>query len=304
MDYIDHGDSYSFALPYPGDDGSAIHAQVDVHPCGANLHWLAFMQSYGDIWQILGLSIRGLGFTATDRGLHVRLSQAEKRDWKGSMIFLSMEPHPVMRFLGLDADAYESGFTFENDIFTWISKARVFRKDAFLNRTETSKDRHRMRSRGMFNRFVTQYLPQVPETSIGEPHREREALLLEAVRSFGKEDEYRCRVNRATLEETEATARDHIHAILRTTGMTNEKVNMTIRGIKRWATYDGTRLDIRDAPEMNDVDQIELGQFIDPQRDILRTEARDWLLSNYEHIKSKESRRVKDAKLARSSQRA
>ena len=85
---IDRGDSYSFAMPYTAKDGTAAHAQVDVHPCGDNLHWLAFMQSYGDIWQTLGVSIRGLGFTATDKGFYVRLPQLEKKDWKASMIFL------------------------------------------------------------------------------------------------------------------------------------------------------------------------------------------------------------------------
>ena len=300
---IDRGDSYSFALPYTASDGTVTHAQVDVHPCGDNLRWLAFMQSYGDIWQILGVSIRGFGFTATDRGLHVRLPQVEKKDWKASMIFLGKEPHAVMQFLGLDSDTYTKGFTTEHQIFEWISEARLFSKDAFLDRIETSGDRRRMRSRGMFNRFVNEYIPTLPSSSRNEPHQEREALLAEAIRIFGKEDEYSSKASRAAKQQDEETARDRIHSILRATGMTHDKVNMTIRGFKRWTVYDGTILRIRDAPEMNDDDQIELGHLLAPQGDTLRADMHEWVLSNHEEIKTREKRRTKDAKVARSQQR-
>lgn len=78
------------------------HVQVDVHTaqCLAELQWRLFRHAHGDLWQLVGTTIRPLGLTIDEEALWVRIPEIEARDRKRSKIFLTADPAEVLQFLG------------------------------------------------------------------------------------------------------------------------------------------------------------------------------------------------------------
>lgn len=104
--YVRQSPSLTLALPHP--TLSDAHIQVDIHLCPtvAEWEWLLFLHAHGDIWNLLGTSIRPFGLTATDAGLFLRDPAIERFDRKRSMIFLTRDPAEVLDLLGYEEDEY------------------------------------------------------------------------------------------------------------------------------------------------------------------------------------------------------
>lgn len=254
---FNNGEVRSFAIPcaVPGET-CPTHAQLDIHTCGDNIDWLAFMHAYGDVWTILGALIRDSGFTPTNKGLHVRLAELEATDRKASMIWLSKDPSDIMQFLGLDAKIYDNGFGTEQQLFEWITGCRLMKKTPFRAKSHTVSDRGRQK-RGMFQRFFETYLPSL-ESEHGDTDdsdsisndtqrpnpalmnqrpplpEQRNELLAQAVTFFGKEDEYSKAARHARYTLDEEQARLLLVAVLESTGQSVSNINLIIRGVKRW----------------------------------------------------------------------
>ena len=62
-----------------------------------------FHHAFGDLWNLLGTTIRPFGLTANEKGLHIRIEEIELLDRKRSMICLTNDPREVCHLLGLDA---------------------------------------------------------------------------------------------------------------------------------------------------------------------------------------------------------
>ena len=93
----------SFALPYPSVPNQYV--QLDVHLSPPEVfHWQLFHQSHADLWSLLGTTIRSVGLTANNNGLHVRIQKIEDFNRKGALLFLTCDSNAVLEFLGLDAD--------------------------------------------------------------------------------------------------------------------------------------------------------------------------------------------------------
>lgn len=86
-----NGPTCSFAVPLSKSENTYL--QLDINLChDGQFEWEYFMNSYGDLWQILGILLRTLGLTANDHGLNLRVKEIESRSRKASKVTLSKDP--------------------------------------------------------------------------------------------------------------------------------------------------------------------------------------------------------------------
>lgn len=153
----------SFAVPWPmeGDrnglpeSGDAMHqetkpqegkqepssvasrqekfVQIDIHVCPtlALYHWQFFMQSHGDLWSIIGTSLRHFGLTATTTGLYVRIPEIEPLSRQRCEIFLTADPDIVLDFIGLEREMYWQEFCSLEEMFEYVAGMRWLRASCY-----------------------------------------------------------------------------------------------------------------------------------------------------------------------------
>ncbi|KAI3318268.1 hypothetical protein HD806DRAFT_316909 [Xylariaceae sp. AK1471] len=160
--------------------------QVDVHICTTldHLQWMLFKHAHGDLWNILGSTIRPFGLTVDEVGLYVRIPEIEELNKKEAKVLLSSDPSEILSFLGLKYDdkQWEEPFTSDEDIYEYATTCRLF----FVKpeKTETkddadgtgtggegedatgvdkrrlkANDRRRMTYRPLFRKWVEEFLP-------------------------------------------------------------------------------------------------------------------------------------------------
>ncbi|KAL8711754.1 MAG: hypothetical protein Q9220_003925 [cf. Caloplaca sp. 1 TL-2023] len=199
---------YSFAVPSPDLEGSFI--QLDVHICKAeSFEWELFHQSHGDLWNLLGTSIRPFGLTVNDTGLHLRIPEIEASNRKRAMLFLTANPETVLDFLHLDREPFAHPFQNVEVMFNYACSSRFFQSDAYVREGLKSNDRKRMAQRDMYRRFVDDFLPTRPLTGQGrrgESAMTREGILREALTTFGLTEDFSARIKQWQKEVEE---RDH-----------------------------------------------------------------------------------------------
>ena len=149
----------SFAVPYPGLKDTYV--QLDVHVCPPGLfEWQLFHQSHGDLWNLLGTTIRPVGLTANDVGLHLRIPEIEEVNRKRGMLFLTSEPDQVLDFLRLDRDKYERPFESVEALYQFVLGCRWFSSETYVKADLKANDRKRMAQRELYRRFVDEWLPE------------------------------------------------------------------------------------------------------------------------------------------------
>ncbi|KAL8769412.1 MAG: hypothetical protein Q9209_004640 [Squamulea sp. 1 TL-2023] len=205
---------YSLAVPYPGIEGSFV--QLDVHICKADdFEWKLFHASHGDLWNLIGTSIRSFGLTANDKGLHLRIPEIEHENRKRSMVFLTAEPDTVLGFLGLNKDTYARPIDTVEAMFEYTCSCRLFRPEPYKKVDLKSNDRKRMGQRELFRQFVEEFLPSriSMAQNIGDAAGvTREDVYEEVLERFGKREEAETRIRawrqeRDELEQKQATRR-------------------------------------------------------------------------------------------------
>jgi len=200
----------SFALPYPDLPGN--HVQLDVHVCRPEtFEWQLFLQSHGDLWNLLGTTIRPFGLTANDVGLHLRIAEIEGRDRRRSMVFLTREPDVVLDFLGLDAGVYWRGFESLEAMYRYVVGCRFFRRERYVRGELKANDRKRLKQREVYRGFVEGWLGE-NEGLVGgmvEGRREvgREEVEEEVLERWGKREVYWGVVGRWRREREELEVR-------------------------------------------------------------------------------------------------
>lgn len=196
----------SFALPYP--DFPDNYVQLDVHLCPPSaFHWEVFQQSHGDLWSLLGTTIRPFGLTANDTGLHLRIAEIEGLNRKRSLVFLTNEPDVVLHFLGLDLETYGRPFESVEAMYEYVCGCRFFRGETYIRSDLKANDRKRMAQRELYRRFVDVWLPENEtrgRTQIGMDAGLTKGDVVEAVLSrFGKRQEYEERIEEWRKERQE-----------------------------------------------------------------------------------------------------
>ncbi|PVH78704.1 hypothetical protein DL98DRAFT_516524 [Cadophora sp. DSE1049] len=141
LEDIDAHDSLSNACHYEveeviekdmkGQDENAVgdrFIQLDIHilPTLRSYSWELFHTAHGDLWNILGSTIRRFGLTVNNLGLFLRIPEIELLDRKKSMVFLTDEPNTILEFLGLDAERWWRSFASQDEMFAYAAGCRMF----------------------------------------------------------------------------------------------------------------------------------------------------------------------------------
>lgn len=196
---------YSLAVPYPGLEGSFV--QLDIQVCKAgDFEWELFHKSHGDLWNLIGTSIRPFGLTANDTGLYLRIPEIEQENRKRAMVFLTAEPDTVLNFLGLDSTSFLRPFDTVEAMFDLTCSCRFFRPQSYEKHDLKSNDRKRLAQREVFKQFVEDFLPK---RTLGVQHMEdasgltREAVFEEALRHFDRREEVETRIREWRQERDE-----------------------------------------------------------------------------------------------------
>ncbi|KAI4284168.1 MAG: hypothetical protein L6R38_001624 [Xanthoria sp. 2 TBL-2021] len=150
------------------------------------------MYAYGDLWRLLGMSAVRLGFTINDNGLHVRVAEIEATHPRDCLLRLTYKPREMMNYLRLDLDPFKAGFRTLDEVFTWATSSRFFRRECFeklMGKPQQSKKAERP----MYVNFITEWLPQHPDVGVAEDDRRSQRIRLteEALETFDKRCEYR-----------------------------------------------------------------------------------------------------------------
>lgn len=200
----------SFALPYP--NLSENHVQVDVHICPTpTFHWQVFHQSHGDLWNLLGTTIRPFGLTANDVGLHLRIGEIEDLNRKRSLILLTNEPSAVLELLGLDEKSYHRPFESEEAMYEYVVGCRFFKGETYVRGDLKANDRKRMAQRELYRRFVDTWLPKnenrIKTHMTRVPTLTRDDVAELVLDRFGKRQEYDRSVRIWRQERTDLLAK-------------------------------------------------------------------------------------------------
>ena len=145
-----------------------------------------FHSAHGDLWNILGSTIRRFGLTVNDRGLYLRIPDIELLDRKKSMVFLTEKPSEVLNFIGIDEKRWWKPFSSQSEMFNYAAGCKLFwvrEKDAEEEEHDVvgdrpaegqeggeagkkklkHNDRQRMAKRPIFNDWITVFIPKCRE---------------------------------------------------------------------------------------------------------------------------------------------
>lgn len=200
----------SFALLYPNLPQS--HVQLDLHLSPPQtFDWQLFHQSHGDLWSLLGTTIRPSGLTLNNDGLHVRIGEIEDLNRKRALLFLTRDPELVLDFLSLDVHACKRRFESVESMYRYICKCRFFNHERYVTSELNANDRKRMAQREMCRAFVRDWLPEnvhlVRQQTEHSVQISRDNVLEECLNRFGKREEYEKRIKNWRKEREELLAK-------------------------------------------------------------------------------------------------
>ncbi|VUC26205.1 unnamed protein product [Clonostachys rosea] len=190
----------------------APHIQVDVRICDdlKRLQWQLFKHAHGDIWNILGSTIRPFGLTADEDALWLRIPEIENANRKRAKIFLTSDHEQVMDFIGLPTPGYWDGpFDTLNDLYEYAAQCRMFSVPPSAERSDTSgtssegsspgqpkrklksNDRRRMNYRPIFRKWIEEFVPECSKQGkFRELSLTREEVTQQAMDKFAVKDEF------------------------------------------------------------------------------------------------------------------
>lgn len=212
-------------------DAEPTYVQVDITFLSLDkFSWHFFMHCHGDIWNMLGPSLRRVGLVITHNGICVLHRDVEKADRKRARIVLSRDCEDVLSFLGLCSSTFWGSnridmpragefvanedecstklvgrsFHLEADLFAFVSTSHFFEPTAYKLKSDLrARDRRRIAMRDSYRRFCEEWVPQhCPaaaeeadsdgETSVDQDlrHQRRDAIIAEALDHFGKRPEW------------------------------------------------------------------------------------------------------------------
>lgn len=218
----------NFAIPWPreaGEDadgaGRERFVQLDVHVCASEraMRWGVFHAAHGDLWNILGSTIRRFGLTVNDRGMFLRIPEIELYDRKKSMVFLTDEPSRIIEFLGLREESWWKPFGSREEMFKYAACCRMFWVKETTDDGEAEgdvvaevrdfegqeggvegkkklkhNDRQRMSKRPIFKEWIDDYIPKCRrEGNLGNDKITRDEIRDDAFEQFGIQEEYESR---------------------------------------------------------------------------------------------------------------
>lgn len=210
----------SFAIPWPTSIMQGVfeeqdewnpkdkprYIQVDVHVCDdpQSFRWSVFKHDHGDLWNLLGSTIRPYGLTIDHEALYVRVAEIEKLDKKKAKIRLTSDPDTVLQFLGLDRQRWgKQPFASKEETYEYAATCRFFWvkpegavdpdgddedriEGVFTKKHLKSNDRQRMDKRPMFSKWINDFIPRCrAQGRFAERPTDRDSTLEDAFAKFG-----------------------------------------------------------------------------------------------------------------------
>ncbi|KAK4165825.1 hypothetical protein QBC43DRAFT_315273 [Cladorrhinum sp. PSN259] len=213
------------------EDEKEKFIQVDVRICKDvdQLCWGLFKHAHGDIWNLLGSTIRPFGLTVDEDALWIRIPEIENDDRKRAKVELTRDPVEIMHFLGMKVEGFwTEPFDSVEALFDYVTTCRLFwvskegsTQEAGENagsiggeegkKKLKSNDRKRMAYRAVFRRWIDEFIPKLrAEGRFGRPHgtsskiKELRAMVRdEAFATFFVGPEYNARVKAWRLQRNE-----------------------------------------------------------------------------------------------------
>jgi hypothetical protein len=237
----------NYAIPWPGqdDDKGRDHkyAQLDVCACFSleSFKWDLFHLAHGDLWNIIGSTIRPFGLTVNDKGMYLRIPEIDLYNRKKSMVFLTSNPREVLRFLCLDEERWFKQFESKQEMFQYATRCRLFWVKELGDTSEAecgaagdpptsvddnpatvkkdiggqeggergkkvlkANDRRRMAQRPIFREWIDEFIPRCRERGIfGDARTTREQIRQDAFDQFGVKEEYEARLKEWAIMKNE-----------------------------------------------------------------------------------------------------
>ncbi|KAM0218047.1 hypothetical protein ACHAQD_007249 [Fusarium lateritium] len=199
-----------------------LYIQVDVTYCFdvRQAKYMRFFQSHGDIWQLLGSTIRPMGLTVDNLGLWIRVPEIERVNKNQAKVWLTSKPSFILQFIGVSIPQYYRPFQSIEAMFDYVAKSPMFSvppkedKDVDLA-AMTHNDRKRMSSRPVYRQWVTEFKPRCREQGLyAESVYTRETVKEKAFREFTIETEYHERLRKYMCREQKKAIRKLIKAAL------------------------------------------------------------------------------------------
>ncbi|KZF20141.1 hypothetical protein L228DRAFT_284881 [Xylona heveae TC161] len=285
----------SFAIPSAALNN--CHFQLDVLYCKpGTFDWQLFTHSYGDLWSIIGATIRPWGLTRNDVGLYVRVKEVEAQNRKASMILLTTDPSRTLSFLGLSKEAFSSGFETLEDMFEFAAGSRFFRPQYFQYASLKANDRQRLAKRPAMQKFWLEWLPQHTADWNKDENVTREIVLDEALTIFDRWAEYELIRGYWTKKNEEETILKELTARVPLQG---DKLNLLLRALRRWVVLINDTISFRDEAML----AVDGGGFIfDGPHQITSLQKKrfiQWVEANWQQVTAREQARVKQEKSKR-----
>lgn len=179
----------------------------------STLYWSLFKHAHGDIWNLIGATIRPYGLTVDHQAMWLRIPEIEKTDKKRARVFLTSDSTDVLKFLGLPVKTYFEGpFPDLNAMYEYVAQCRMFwvppeDPDDELPDRESgapanhphdqgrqslkANDRKRMNLRPGFRQWVDEFKPECRRLGrFSEKTTTREEVTAEAIARFHVGEEY------------------------------------------------------------------------------------------------------------------
>lgn len=219
--WIKDTSTINFAISWPQKDNEEDqekYIQLDIHVCHSqkSLRWELFHLAHGDLWNILGTTIRRFGITVNNKGMFLRIPEIELYDRKKSMVFLTDQPDEILKFLGLKEEDWWKPFRSQVEMFEYAASCRMFWVSEIKRDGEAEgdvladagdfesqevgaagkkklrhNDRQRMSKRPIFKEWANSFLPKCrEERRLGNTTVTREEIRDDALKDFGAEEEY------------------------------------------------------------------------------------------------------------------
>lgn len=175
--------SAHYAIPWPphllhlgtqDEEGGDRYIQVDVHICDSlpTFQWALFKHAHGDLWNIVGSTIRPLGLTVDDTALWIRVPEIESINRNRAKVKVTDDPVQVLKVLGLETGRYwEEPFASLDGLYEYAATSPMFwvrplEEGSDETRVSEDKrelkanDRRRMAMRPCYRGWVEDFLPR------------------------------------------------------------------------------------------------------------------------------------------------
>jgi hypothetical protein len=126
--------------------------QIDVILAKADEYdWTLAYFSWGDTGNLIGRVAHKMGLKFGHDGLWLPFREG---DYLFREILVTRDFHAALSMLGFDADWWEEGFSYQEDVFEFIARGAYFDPAIYALENRSAKDRVRDRKRAMYQGFL------------------------------------------------------------------------------------------------------------------------------------------------------